>query len=246
MPCTLFISDLHLDPQRPEITRLFLEFLAGRARIAEAVYILGDLFEAWLGDDDDSPLNRAVVNGLRECVDSGTPLHVMRGNRDFLMGEVFAGLSGCSLLDDPARIDLYGTPTLLMHGDLLCTDDTRYMAFRATVRTSGWRHAFLARPLEERRRIAMELRDASREETRSKPEAIMDVNQGAVIRMMQAHKVRRLIHGHTHRPYLHDLRVDSRPLRRLVLGDWYVQGSILECTPEGCRLQTIKPDGALA
>ncbi len=239
MPCTLFISDLHLDPQRPEITRLFLDFLEGRGRSAERLYILGDLFEAWVGDDDDSSLADAVCAGLRDCAGSGTPVYVMHGNRDFLLGEDFAAASGCKLLADPTVVDLYGQATLLMHGDLLCTDDTEYLAFRDMVREPAWQQAFLARPLAERRQIAAQLRETSIERTHGKPDSIMDVNPQTVTDTMERHAVQRLIHGHTHRPAVHELRVNGKPARRLVLGDWYEQGSVLECTPAGCRLQSL-------
>ncbi|MDH3526390.1 MAG: UDP-2,3-diacylglucosamine diphosphatase [Gammaproteobacteria bacterium] len=239
MACTLFISDLHLDPQRPEITRLFLDFLEQRGRSAERLYILGDLFEAWVGDDDDSTLAGAVCTGLGDCARSGTAVYIMHGNRDFLLGKVFTATCGCTLLTDPSAIDLYGQATLLMHGDLLCTDDTEYQAFRAMVRESQWQQAFLAKPLAERRQIAMQLRETSIERTQGKPESIMDVNQQSVVDTMERHAVQRLIHGHTHRPAVHDLTVNGKPAQRLVLGDWYEQGSVLECTPAGCQLQSL-------
>ena len=239
MPCTLFISDLHLDPQRPEIIRLFLEFLGNRARLAERLYILGDLFEAWVGDDDDSKMASAVCAGLQDCAQSGTSVYVMHGNRDFLLGEDFAAACGCTLLTDPSAIDLYGQITLLMHGDLLCTDDHEYQAFRGMVREPHWQETFLARPIAERREIALQLRETSIERTRGKPEAIMDVNQQTVIDTMERHAVQRLIHGHTHRPAVHVLTVNGKPAQRLVLGDWYEQGSVLECTPAGCQLQAL-------
>jgi UDP-2,3-diacylglucosamine hydrolase len=239
MPETLFISDLHLDPERPAITELFLTFLDKRAARAEALYILGDLFEAWVGDDDDAPMNLAVCRALRACAKSGTAVYVMHGNRDFLLGSVFAEQSGVTLLDDPARIDLYGTPTLLMHGDLLCTDDTGYLSFRKMVRDPAWQSAMLARPLEERRLMAQEMRASSREQTGGKPEAIMDVNSDAVIDVMRAQQVIRLIHGHTHRPGVHELDVAGEVSQRIVLGDWYEQGSMLVCSVSGCELQAL-------
>jgi UDP-2,3-diacylglucosamine hydrolase len=239
MPGTLFISDLHLDPERPAVTALFLEFLATRGQPADAVYILGDLFEAWIGDDDETPLNLEVMQGIRRCVDAGTPVYVMHGNRDFLLGERFAGLSHSILLADPARIDLYGIPTLLMHGDLLCTDDMEYLAFRDRVRDSGWQSELLAKPLAVRREMAAEMRRNSREKTAGKPESIMDVNPAAVRNIMTQHAVIQLIHGHTHRPGVHTLQVAGKPARRYVLGDWYDQGSMLECNPDGCRLQEL-------
>lgn len=239
MPGTLFISDLHLDPERPAITALFLEFLENRAPGADALYILGDLFEAWIGDDDASPMNRAVAAGLRACAAGGTPVFVMHGNRDFLMGASFASQAGCTLLADPACIDLYGTPTLLMHGDLLCTDDTEYLAFRKRVRSEQWQAELLSKPLEVRRQIAADLRQRSREMTGGKPEAIMDVNQQAVLDAMGSHRVRRLIHGHTHRPAIHEFSIAGQSAQRMVLGDWYEQGSVLECRPQGCELQSL-------
>ena len=239
MAHTLFVSDLHLDPGRPAITDLFLDFLALQAGQADAVYILGDLFETWIGDDDTSALGHAVCEGLAGCAEAGTPVFVMRGNRDFLLGERFARQAGCTLLDDQTVIDLHGTPTLLMHGDLLCTDDTGYLKFRDMVRDAAWQAALLARPLEERREIAMEMRRTSREQTSGKAEAIMDVNAQAVNDAMARHGVRRLIHGHTHRPGVHDLVIGGEPAQRIVLGDWYEQGSLLECNSGGCRLQTL-------
>ncbi len=240
MAYTLFVSDLHLDPERPAVTELFLGFLEQHAGKADALYILGDLFEAWIGDDDLSALNQAVCAGLKACAGQGTPVYVMHGNRDFLLGERFARLAGCMLLEDPAVIDLYDTPTLLMHGDLLCTDDTEYMKFRATVRDPAWQAALLAKPLGERRRMAQEMRQASRAQTGGKPEAIMDVNDQAVTDCMHRHGVSRLIHGHTHRPATHELSLDGQPAQRIVLGDWYEQGSVLECTAQDCRLQALE------
>jgi UDP-2,3-diacylglucosamine hydrolase len=240
LPVTLFVSDLHLDPERPETTQLFLDFLGHGARPAEALYILGDLFEAWIGDDDDTPMNREVIEGLRSCTASGTPVFVMHGNRDFLLGKEFARQSGCTLLDDPTRIDLYGTPTLLMHGDLLCTDDSEYMKFRDMVHDPDWQTDMLSRPLKERRQIAADMRKASRELNSGKPEAIMDVNSGVVIDIMTTRQVTRLIHGHTHRPAIHDHAIPGKDTQRIVLGDWYLRGSVLDCTPAGCELRVLE------
>ena len=239
MPGTLFISDLHLDPERPAVTKLFLDFMDTRACAADAVYILGDLFEAWVGDDDTSPMNLAVCEGLKKCATSGTPVYIMHGNRDFLLGAQFAAASGATLLGDPALIDLYGTPALLMHGDLLCTDDREYMAFRAMVRDTEWQRELLSKSLEERQLLAREMRNRSREQTGGKPESIMDVNKAAVIKTMTEHKVQRLIHGHTHRPAIHELLIAEKSAQRIVLGDWYEQGSLLECTANGCRLEVL-------
>jgi UDP-2,3-diacylglucosamine hydrolase len=239
MPDTLFISDLHLDPERPAVTELFLDFIASRAIRSEALYILGDLFEAWIGDDDHGVMNEAVCHGLKTCSAAGTPVFLMHGNRDFLLGTAFAERCACTLLDDPTRIDLYGTPTLLMHGDLLCTDDTEYLRFRETVRNPPWQQALLSKSLDERRRMAQEMRASSREQTSGKAESIMDVNSEAVDRVMTEHHVQRLIHGHTHRPAFHDLQLAGHPAQRIVLGDWYEHGSVLVCSPTGCDLQTL-------
>ncbi len=241
MPGTLFVSDLHLDVSRPQITRLFLDVLDTLGRNAHAVYILGDLFELWHGDDDDSPVGHVIMDGLGACVASGTPVYLLQGNRDFLIGEQFATRTGCRLLDDPARIDLYGSPVLLMHGDILCTDDVDYQAFRSGVRDYRWQQAFLRQPLQARRDIAQALRGKSRASAREKPESIRDVNPDTVVRFMIGHGVQQLIHGHTHRPGIHEFEIAGSPARRMVLGDWYRQGSLLECTPHGCRLRDIVP-----
>lgn len=238
MPCTLFISDLHLDAGHPATTQLLLQLLGGRVRQAEALYILGDLFEAWIGDDDDSALGQVVGDALLACTASGTAVFIMHGNRDFLLGARFMQHTGATLLEDPAIIDLYGTPVLLTHGDLLCTEDIQYQAFRHRVRDPRWQREFLSRPLAERRRLAAEMRDASHAAKHHKPEAIMDVSASAVTGMMRRHGVTRLIHGHTHRPAIHEFELDGAAAQRMVLGDWYAAGSLLECTPQGCRLES--------
>lgn len=206
---------------------------------SEALYILGDLFEAWLGDDDDDAHNRRVTAALCEAGAGGLPIYIMHGNRDFLMGPLFERHSGCRLIADPVLITLYGEPTLLMHGDTLCTQDSEYQAVRLQVRNPVWQQAFLALPLSERRTLAQQYRAESRAKTRNKPEFIMDVDQTTVERVMREHGVRRLIHGHTHRPALHDFMLDSREARRIVLGDWYEQGSALRCDSEGCKLSAL-------
>lgn len=238
---TLLISDLHLDPARPEITALFMTFLSGPARRARALYILGDLFEAWVGDDDDGELGAEVARGLSRVATSGVPVYLMHGNRDFLIGMEFAGRCGATLLDDPCVEPIAGEPTLLMHGDKLCTDDHEYQRWRARVRSPEWQRDFLGLPLAQRRRVAAEMRAASREHTAGAPEAIMDVNVRAVERTMREHGVRRLIHGHTHRPAVHTFDLNGEPAERIVLGDWYEQGSVLRCDESGCRLQTLTP-----
>ncbi len=237
---TLFISDLHLCGARPAITGLFLDFLRRRARAAQALYILGDLFEYWIGDEAAGQKEfHPAVAGLRELTDAGTPVFVMHGNRDFLMGHGFEKASGCRLLADPARIDLYGTPTLLMHGDTLCTDDVEYMQFRNTVRNASWQKEFLEKSVAERDRIVHEYREISKNSTAAKEPEIMDVNQQAVEAIMRAQRVRHLIHGHTHRPREHRFELDGRPARRMVLGDWYEQGSVLRVDANGWVLEGL-------
>lgn len=235
----LFISDLHLDPSRPGITRLFLNFLATRAREASALYILGDLFEAWIGDDDPEPEHRLVIEHMRSLVDRGTPVYLLHGNRDFLIGHTFAERSGCTLLPDPSHIELFGTPAIIMHGDTLCTDDTDYQQFRDMVRDPVWQQDFLHKPISERQAIARQLRETSRERTRHKAEYITDVNTDAVADAMRDAAVLLLIHGHTHRPAIHDFTLDHHPAQRIVLGDWYEQGSVLVCNRQGCRLEIL-------
>jgi len=237
---TLFISDLHLCGTRPAITRLFLEFLQRRARTARALYILGDLFEYWIGDEAaEQPEFRPMIDGLRQLTAGGTPVFVMHGNRDFLMGSRFEQASGCRLLADPARLDLHGVPTLLMHGDSLCTDDVEYMQFRAQVRNPAWQKAFLAKPATEREAIVRNYREISKASTAAKKPEIMDTNQRAVEAVMREHRVHRMIHGHTHRPREHVFDLDGQPARRMVLGDWYEQGSVLRVDDRGWQLESL-------
>lgn len=236
---TLFVSDLHLDPARPVTTALFLDFLARQARQAEACYILGDLFEAWIGDDDDTELGRVVVNALRSLADSGVPVYFLHGNRDFLIGPRFASESGIQLLPETEVIDLYGEPVLLLHGDTLCTDDVDYQAFRAQVRNPVWQARLLEQPLAQRRALAGQLRETSRQAIQLKATDITDVNPAAVNQALRAHGVRRMIHGHTHRPAIHEWTLEKLPVRRAVLGDWYVQGSVLRCDEAGWCLEPL-------
>lgn len=236
---TLFISDLHLDPARPDITSQALEFLATETRDAEALYILGDLFEAWVGDDDPEPEKRRVIAALKQLTDRGLPCYFMHGNRDFLVGEGFAAASGCTLLADPTIVELYGTRVMLMHGDTLCTDDHQYQAFRQMVRNPAWQQAMLARPLAERVALAKQMREASAASMAGKSDEIMDVNQGAVEAAMREHDVDTLLHGHTHRPAVHRFELDGREAVRIVLGDWYTQGSALSWDADGPVLRTL-------
>ena len=224
---TLFISDLHLDETRPQIVDLFVRFLADEARKADALYILGDLLESWIGDDDDAPLATRIAHALRSLRDGGAPIYFMHGNRDFLLGAEYAKRAGIELLADPTIVELDGERTLLMHGDTLCTDDVEYQKFRGLVRNLAWQQQFLAKPLIERRAFAAQARGESRKQTAMKAAEIMDVNQGAVESVMRTHGVRRLIHGHTHRPATHRFDLDGQAAERIVLGDWYEQSSVL-------------------
>jgi UDP-2,3-diacylglucosamine hydrolase len=225
---TLFISDLHLDPARPQITTLFEHYLASdEVRQADALYILGDLVEAWIGDDDDAELPGRIADATRAVRDSGRPVYFMPGNRDFLLGQAYADRAGMTLLEDGVVHDLYGRPTLLMHGDTLCTDDVAYQAVRRQVRTPEWKANILAMPLEARRAFAAKARADSRAHTGSTMESIMDVNAEAVAAAMRGAGVTRLIHGHTHRPAVHTFELDGSAAQRIVLGDWYEQGSVL-------------------
>ncbi len=237
---TLFISDLHLSADRPDITALFIQFLNNEARQADALYILGDLFEAWLGDDMVLPEYAEAIAAMKALSDNGVPLYIMHGNRDFLLGEKFTEMSGSTLLEDPTRIDLYGKPTLLLHGDTLCTDDVEYQKFRAMVRNPAWQQQMLALSPQERLKLAKEYREMSQAETGNKAENIMDVNQQTLEQVMQAEGIYQMIHGHTHRPAIHEFNIDSQPATRIVLGDWYEHGSVLVCNEEVCELQRMK------
>ncbi|HET7269220.1 MAG TPA: UDP-2,3-diacylglucosamine diphosphatase [Oleiagrimonas sp.] len=238
---TLFIADLHLDDSRPQITRLFEDYLASaEVRAAHALYILGDLVEAWIGDDDDAELPARIAAATHALSASGVPVYFMHGNRDFLLGPAFAERAGMHLITDDAVVhDIEGTPTLLMHGDTLCTDDTVYQKVRAQVRTPEWKAQVLATPLQARRALATQSRTESRDHTGSTDETIMDVNQTAVETAMHDAGVTRLIHGHTHRPAIHDFTLHDQPAQRIVLGDWYQQGSVLGVDRNGVDLRGL-------
>jgi UDP-2,3-diacylglucosamine hydrolase len=235
----LFIADLHLDPQRPDRIAEFVDFCAGQARAAASLYILGDLFEAWIGDDDDNPGLKPIVDALTRLSEAGTQCRFMHGNRDFLIGGDFAERTGCELLSDFAMIDLFGDKVLLTHGDLLCTDDVRYLELRRQLRDPAWREEFLGKPLPERRRIATELRELSKTEMAAKSETIMDVNAGTVTETMRQFGVHKLVHGHTHRPAVHRFTLDGEPAERFVLNDWYGPGGYLHWDRQGPRLQSL-------
>ena len=237
---TLFISDLHLDSERPAGVRQFLEFVERDAMQAEALYILGDLFEVWIGDDDTHPGHSPIIEALATLKRRGVACFFMQGNRDFLVGKRFAAATGCRLLDEHEVVELEGTRVLLTHGDLLCTDDTPYLALRATVRDPQWQRSFLAKPLTQRRTIANELRDRSQQAIAGKPPEIMDVNQRTVEATMREHNVRVLLHGHTHRPGIHHFDLDGVQATRIVLGAWYEEGSVLRWGTDGYRLETLR------
>ncbi len=241
VPRTLFISDLHLAAAEPATTQTFLRFMQDIAPQAEALYVLGDLFEYWLGDDSlDEPLHRSVVGAFARFTADGTPLFFMHGNRDFLLGQTFFAATGGTLLTDALVKDLYGAPTLLMHGDTLCTDDVDYQRFRAMVRAPAWQASFLARPLAERQAMAEGLRGTSEEAKRAKSAAIMDVSLPTVDATLRSHAYPRLIHGHTHRPARHVHVVDGRECERWVISDWYAgRGGYLVVGPEGCEARSL-------
>ncbi|MDN8644246.1 UDP-2,3-diacylglucosamine diphosphatase [Stenotrophomonas indicatrix] len=243
---TLFISDLHLDPSRPAITDLFLRFLREEAPGADALYILGDLFEAWIGDDTPSAAADAVAEALKVLSDSGVPVFFIRGNRDFLLGEDYARRAGLRILPDPCMIELYGRPVLLQHGDLLCTDDIPYQQFRAQTRDPVFQAQFLSQPLEARIAFAQKARDASqarqsemKQGDRAQFETVTDVAPAEVEATYVRHGVDTMIHGHTHRPAIHTLQAGGRSCTRIVLGDWYEQGSVLRVDANGWTLDTL-------
>lgn len=236
---TLFISDLHLDDRRPDTTALLQEFLADEAIDADALYILGDLFEFWLGDDVPSKSSVEVAKAMSRLAASGVPCYFMHGNRDFLLREVYAKLAGMKLLPEEYVIDLYGERVLLMHGDSLCTDDLAYQQLRKLVRNPVWQEETLSKTPQERLQMALQLRDASAEHKGNEAMSIMDVNQAAVDSAFERHDVLRMIHGHTHRPATHDLMVNDRRAQRIVLGDWYTQGSVLRVSPGSYELSSL-------
>jgi len=236
----LLISDLHLQEERPDITRAFLDLLDGRARHAKALYILGDFFEAWIGDDAMTPFQQSMCQALRQLSDSGTAVYLMHGNRDFLIGQDFCKAAGCTLLADPSVIELGGEQVLLMHGDTLCTRDLAYMKMRRYLRNplSLWilRHL----PLATRQKLARKLRSESRAQTRMKATEIVDVTPEEVPKVMAAHGVKTLVHGHTHRPAIHKLVVNGEPARRIVLGDWDRRGWTLQVDAQGFQLEPFE------
>lgn len=235
----LFISDLHLEAQRPDITRAFLRCLDIRARDAGALYILGDFFEVWLGDDNPDPLADQISAALQALSRQGTAIYLMHGNRDFLIGRDFCRRSGATLLNDPTLIEINGERVLLMHGDSLCIDDADYIRMRRWLRNPLSLFILRHLPLKTRHRIGRKLRNESQERTRYKAADITDVNQDEVLRVMREHRVTTLIHGHTHRPAVHPLEIDGCPAQRIVLGDWDKDGWVLEVDGDGYRLESF-------
>jgi UDP-2,3-diacylglucosamine hydrolase len=235
----LFISDLHIDATRPEITEQFLEFLRSQARGADALYILGDLFESWVGDDAADVAQSAAIAGLKSFTAGGVPCFVMHGNRDFLLGREFCSNAGVHLLPDPLIVTAYGEPVLVMHGDALCTDDRAYQRLRATVRDADWQRQFLALSVAARRTLAGAARVGSQAHTAAMEYAITDVNAESVAAALRMAGTATLLHGHTHRPAIHPLQVDGRGCTRIVLGDWYTQGSLLRWDASGPELVSL-------
>ena len=233
-----FAADLHLDPATPAIATRFLRFLTGPVHGAHSLYLLGDLFEAWVGDDDSEPAHREVIAALAALAASGTLVYVMRGNRDFLIGERFCRESGALLLDDPVIVTIAGTRALLSHGDGLCVEDGAYQRLRALVRDAGVRRGFARLPLASRRRLASEARDGSREHLSTAAAYITDVSQSAVEALMRAAGVNLMIHGHTHRPGVHHFQTGGADCTRIVLGDWHATAKVLQWDDAGWRLES--------
>nr|WP_218171360.1 UDP-2,3-diacylglucosamine diphosphatase [Pseudomonas gingeri] len=232
----MLISDLHLEEERPDITRAFLDFLAGRARSAQALYILGDFFEVWIGDDAMTPFQDSICAALRALSDSGTQVFLMHGNRDFLLGKAFCKAAGATLLKDPSVVRMNDEPVLLMHGDSLCTRDEAYMRLRRYLRNPITLFILRHLPLRTRHKLARKLRSESRAQTRMKANDIVDVTPDEVVQVMQQHGVQTLIHGHTHRPAIHKLQLGAQAAKRIVLGDWDRQGWALQVDEQGFQL----------
>lgn len=235
---TYFVADLHLTDERPVATGRFFRFLLEDVAGADALYILGDLFEAWIGDDHDEQVAHETARTLKLLADAGTPVYFMHGNRDFMLAQRYAAVAGMTLLADPVRIDLYGVPTLLMHGDTLCIDDTAYQAFRRRARHPLTLSMLRRLPYALRRRLARQARAGSEAAKAAKPTEIMDVNADEVVRVLREHRVGRLIHGHTHRPAQHLHAVDGHTCERWVLPDWYARWGYVVCDAAGCSLKT--------
>jgi UDP-2,3-diacylglucosamine hydrolase len=238
-PFTYFISDLHLSADRDDINQCFFEFLREQAPQADALYVLGDLFEVWIGDDDQNSFMLSIAKAFNTLRQSGVPIYFIHGNRDFLIRERFAKQAGFKILPEQVVIDLYGEPTLIMHGDELCTMDIEYQAFRKKARSWWWPRIMLSLPLSTRRKLASKGRATSKQKQSKLSADIMDVTSQEVITCMQKFAVKKLIHGHTHRPAVHRLEIDGQPAQRIVLGDWYDQGSVLKVSKEHTTLSSL-------
>jgi UDP-2,3-diacylglucosamine hydrolase len=233
---SLIASDLHLDAAEPWAIDAFIAFLRGPSRAAQALYLLGDIFEVWVGDDDREPLIDRACDALAELTKQGVPVYAIHGNRDFLLGEDFTRRTGVQLLPDPVVVDLHGVPTMLSHGDVFCTEDPSYQSLRSIVRRPGWQRRFLSLPLAARRDLASAARAGSRAHTQRVIPQIMDVNPDAVVRALRVSGARRLIHGHTHRPDVHELSVDGQRAERIVLAPWYESASCIAVDENGVRV----------
>ncbi|WP_318421356.1 UDP-2,3-diacylglucosamine diphosphatase [Photobacterium leiognathi] len=235
---TLFISDLHLSASRPDMTACFLRFMAEDTANIDALYVLGDLFEMWIGDDEESPFLQQIKQAFKTLTDSGIPCYFVHGNRDFLIGKRFSQQTGVQLLPEHSVVDLYGKPTLLLHGDTLCIEDEAYQRYRKKVHNKFIQWLFFRIPLSKRIQIGEKFRNNSSKNNQMKSQSIMDVTASEVVRVMKEFHVVQMIHGHTHRPDIHSLTVDEKPATRIVLGDWYEHGSVLVVTPDGYQLET--------
>ncbi|SMY32155.1 UDP-2,3-diacylglucosamine diphosphatase [Photobacterium andalusiense] len=235
---TLFIADLHLSAERPDITACFLRFMAQETHHIDALYVLGDLFEMWIGDDEDSPFLRQVKQAFKTLTDAGTPCYFIHGNRDFLIGKRFSRETGITLLPEHSVVDLYGTPTLILHGDTLCIEDQAYQRYRKKVHNPVIQWLFARLPLSYRIKVGDKFRQNSGKNNQTKSQSIMDVTQTEVIRIMRDANVTQMIHGHTHRPKIHHFEIDGIPAQRIVLGDWYDHGSVLVYNADGYQLET--------
>jgi UDP-2,3-diacylglucosamine hydrolase len=239
---TLFISDLHLEADHPEIADQFLRFLETEALNAECLYILGDLFESWVGDDDPNVHYAWIKQALRKLTRKDIPVFFMHGNRDFMIGQDFADETGVSILDDPCVVDIHGDKVLLSHGDAYCTDDIEYQAIRKMTRDPAWQAMMLQKPLDERLAFAAQARAASMAHGGTIDEDIMDVNADAICGALREAGVKTMLHGHTHRPAVHTHDVDGRTAQRIVLGDWYEQGSVVRWDENGPALNEMPRD----
>ncbi|GAA03662.1 UDP-2,3-diacylglucosamine diphosphatase [Photobacterium leiognathi] len=235
---TLFISDLHLSASRPDMTDCFLRFMAEDTANIDALYVLGDLFEMWIGDDEESPFLQQIKQAFKTLTDSGIPCYFVHGNRDFLIGKRFSQQTGVQLLPEHSVVDLYGKPTLILHGDTLCIEDEAYQRYRKKVHNKFIQWLFFRIPLSKRIQIGEKFRNNSSKNNQMKSQSIMDVTASEVVRVMKEFHVDQMIHGHTHRPDIHSLTVDEKPATRIVLGDWYEHGSVLVVTPDGYQLET--------